>query len=546
MSKRRHTTAAVTLLLMVAALITGAAHAAEGPCAGLRVTGSGSSAQLACTHGVDRFDAPAFSAYGRVERAPSGTRGAYEEVTTPPGIPCYTRGPFVHVFYAYRPGRPNRLAVRAPLIREAVAQADLVYQTSAARAGATRHVRWLTKGCALVITPVATRYTATSVSGIRSQLQATHRIGRHEKGLVFVDDPRPFGCFGIGELQPDSRASTRVNRNNKATMIAAIDQGCITSVSWSQNGGGIVAAHELGHTLGAVQPDAPHSNHSGHCVDEWDVMCYDDGSHRKLVYLCGPKAEGQGNPLDRLLDCHQDTYFNPKPAKGSYLAKHWNLANSSWLSSAIPTRWDVLSRPTVSIVPPADGLVVGAQVVHVHTDASVSTVELFANDADLGAASRVGPLPDGSLDFTATVPTVADSFGSGGYPVGTVLALTARATDAIGRPTTSAAVTATVASPVVALTAPADRSIVPGPYATTWSATATPAGSRAIVSVALELRDPSYTVSTVVTDSTPVDGWGGPLDLSPYVADYGVELSAVATDSSGSTVRSPWSFVTLQ
>ena len=39
-----------------------------------------------------------------------------------------------------------------------------------------------------------------------------------------------------------------------------------------------VALHEVTHTLGAVQNGAPHSSKAGHCTDEWDIMCYADGS----------------------------------------------------------------------------------------------------------------------------------------------------------------------------------------------------------------------------------------------------------------------------
>ena len=39
-----------------------------------------------------------------------------------------------------------------------------------------------------------------------------------------------------------------------------------------------VPAHELTHTLGGVLGTAPHATKNGHCYDDADLMCYDDGS----------------------------------------------------------------------------------------------------------------------------------------------------------------------------------------------------------------------------------------------------------------------------
>ena len=39
-----------------------------------------------------------------------------------------------------------------------------------------------------------------------------------------------------------------------------------------------------------------------------------------------------------VLDCDADDYFNPLPDPNSYLAAHWNVANSSWLSAGPETR----------------------------------------------------------------------------------------------------------------------------------------------------------------------------------------------------------------
>jgi PKD domain len=90
--------------------------------------------------------------------------------------------------------------------------------------------------------------------------------------------------------------------------------------------------HETSHTLGAVQDGtalvhAPHASGNGHCWDERDVMCYqDDGPYQPIggpQTLCDTEVE--------LYDCGGDDYFSTHPAPGSYLAAHWNVANSVFM-----------------------------------------------------------------------------------------------------------------------------------------------------------------------------------------------------------------------
>ena len=96
--------------------------------------------------------------------------------------------------------------------------------------------------------------------------------------------------------------------------------------------GGQIFAHENGHAMGAVQLSAPDSTGAWHCTDGLDVMCYDDGGPNSAAYtgsLCGDTANGTPR-----FDCRFTDYFNPAPAPGSYLASHWNIANTNdrWLS----------------------------------------------------------------------------------------------------------------------------------------------------------------------------------------------------------------------
>jgi hypothetical protein len=94
---------------------------------------------------------------------------------------------------------------------------------------------------------------------------------------------------------------------------------------------GFTVAHELGHNLGGVQDSAPHTSGAGHCYEEWDLMCYQDG---------GPYFQSGGVIAERcpassglLVDCGGDDYYNSAPAAGTYLATHWNTARSAFLTA---------------------------------------------------------------------------------------------------------------------------------------------------------------------------------------------------------------------
>lgn len=133
---------------------------------------------------------------------------------------------------------------------------------------------------------------------------------------------------GIGLIYSDDRPTGNFNDAN--AMYARSDRPC-----WNAN----TAAHEIIHNLGGVQNSAPNSTGGLHSRDEADVMSYPDGAPRgQMVQVCPPVNE------DRF-DCRKDDYFAAVPAPGSYLASHWNVANSASLSRpAVP--------PTTALPPP--------------------------------------------------------------------------------------------------------------------------------------------------------------------------------------------------
>jgi hypothetical protein len=101
-----------------------------------------------------------------------------------------------------------------------------------------------------------------------------------------------------------------------------------------------------------VQPTAPRGTWNYHCSDESELMCYDDdstadgyvGSHGQLVpltYVC-PRSH------ERLLDCGGDDYFSANPDPNGWLAQHWNVANSSFLTNEGPPSVPDSTAPKVT------------------------------------------------------------------------------------------------------------------------------------------------------------------------------------------------------
>jgi hypothetical protein len=162
--------------------------------------------------------------------------------------------------------------------------------------------------------------------------------------LVFVDglnqvspgDP-PWAWGMTDVLIHDGRPGPE-NGNNAPGRIAAIfGPDSRTPPQGPLGFDSTMFLHELMHTIGAVQPGAPHATAGGHCWDGGDVMCYDDGSAGGSNFSYS-NCDQVGGEIYQPLDCNKDDYFSAAPPPGSYLASHWNSYDSVFLAPCADAR----------------------------------------------------------------------------------------------------------------------------------------------------------------------------------------------------------------
>ena len=190
-----------------------------------------------------------------------------------------------------------------------------------------RSIRWVTRTTAGGCAPTIARVTvpkAANTGGAAFQAIAAAVLDalggpRDDRSYLVLVDQDDGDC-GLGQVRQDASPGPS-NVNNTGGAVAMVWPACWT---------GLTAAHELTHTLGAVQQTAPHHTTLGHCWDGHDAMCYADGSPQALKVVCA-------KPDDyRKLDCNGDDYFALFPKPGSYLSNHWNSASSQFLITAKP------------------------------------------------------------------------------------------------------------------------------------------------------------------------------------------------------------------
>jgi hypothetical protein len=278
-----------------------------------------------CTHGADSGRPGTDMLLGTPPMTPA-------ELALAPDPTCNgdgTSGKRVEVVYAYPAGTSSRYTTYLETFRAIAGQVDLIVKNSAAQTGGTRTVNWVTSSCQLVVHEEQVRAEdAGSFDSMKDTLVARGYDDPNRKYLVFLDENDPKYC-GLGEVYPDDRADPAVNLHNGNTSGALYARvNC-----WDDQS----AAHELGHTLGAVQDSAPHSTVNGHCYDEYDVMCYNDDPDNEVPGGPNPYPTPgtycASEAYKSILDCGHDDYFSTAPT--GYLAMYWNTADSDFLGRTL-------------------------------------------------------------------------------------------------------------------------------------------------------------------------------------------------------------------
>jgi hypothetical protein len=378
----------------------------DGPCpAAFRLRNTDS-----CTHGPDP--------------APQGldVRLDIEPIPVPvlfapvPKVQCDgdgVSGKRVQVIYAHASDVADRFGTYLNSFRQWAADADLIYRNSATETYGERHLRFVQDAnCVPSVLDVTLTPTGDdSLTNTQNDLATLGYNRTDRKYMVFVD--ANVYC-GIGNIRNDDSPGAG-NLNNGGPSYGRTDAGC-----W----GGSVAAHELMHNLGGVQLSAPHSSGGWHCTDEYDRECYSDSpNYPSLTYPCSDPAHEQ------IFDCNHDDYFSTNPPGGSYLATHWNVANSGYLVAGAQPVWGYLwaNDPTSPSYTPS------AQYQR-NISGALNTIERTGTGAYAVHFTKLGIYWGGTVDVTAYGPgSETCKVGSWG-PALSDLRVDVRCFDAAGNP----------------------------------------------------------------------------------------------------------------
>jgi hypothetical protein len=298
-----------------------------------------------------------------------------------------TSGKRVQILYVRETQQADRLAQHRATFQLWASQVDEAFLHGAEETGGFRRLRFVhDASCVPTVTGVVVpNGTLADFGTAVTQLKSAGYNRTDRKYIMYAETTAWCGLGGGGPGAGDDRPGPE-NRYNSGPDYATTGTSCW---GWAPTG------HELLHTMGAVRSGAPHATVNGHCWDDEDIMCYDDGSIPNppggLVNMCPNDEENQ-------FDCNHDDYYSTKPVSGSWLATHWNVANSQYL--IVAPSIDFTAYPTLAAAA---------------TGAAVEAAEYLL----LQAGFSPGPV-DGTFD-QATSDAVSRLQQARGLPVNSIV-----------------------------------------------------------------------------------------------------------------------------
>ena len=242
------------------------------------------------------------------------TVGTPQPVVDPVPPSCHGDGPAAEAIYAVPNGAADRFPGIVSTIRSAIETANGHLWQAGYDTGRITKLKVL---CSDGEPVVYHEIVQTTPAG-----DATHSLLKAElttRGYASIDrkywvfyDAQVQGLCGQGDFITDS-VKGAANPSNQGPSFAIIyGDACFKN--------GRTPVHELSHTMGAIQPDAPQSSGGAHCIDGYDIMCAGPPQPDPLAdqwhVVCG----------SIILDCNKDSYFDVQPEDGSYLDMFWNMA----------------------------------------------------------------------------------------------------------------------------------------------------------------------------------------------------------------------------
>lgn len=381
----------------------------------------------------------------------------------------------VELVYARPSDKPDRSETLATPMRDALYQASAFIDAEAQALDATqgRRIRTLCDdGGVPVVHSVTVRASGTEggdygdivddlvAQGYPAPVWDTTSTRRF---MIFYDDQATNGAAGIGGMWLDDQAGVGNLNNLGGRYAVEFDWAESHLPHWD------VFLHEMSHNMGAVADAAPNSSQVGHCTDGLDVMCYaDGGSGTYTTSACAVER----------YDCGGDTYFNPTPASGSWLAAHWNVGSTDnlWLAPR-DLGWDDGGVPDVN-APSAPGAPTASDITT--TAITVSWTASVDDRSIVRYRVLVDQLAGGAWQLHSTwKPVSQTSLTVTALTTGTTYRFRVSAYDQAGNWSTESSVeAATLATPPIAPSSVGTAAVDEDSVETTWVAGSATLGVR--------------------------------------------------------------------